>query len=249
MFKFTEVEQLEGMVCPKCKSDNKLRKSLSIWRPPPVLVVQLKRFQFDHISHRKLTNKVDFPLTDFDISSFLAPSKVDEISKLQDSSGKYTYDLYSTVHHVGALGGGHYVATWKPMQAEQTGSGLVETEKIDENWYCFNDNVVTKIEETDISSASAYLLFYVRKDVQSKTVSEIIPIAEKSRHETSDDGSDESEEEVVYDNDDRPDKDVADKNNFPVVKVRVNKINRGNEGLQVPSGKPGNGQADKCVIS
>ena len=244
MFKFTEVEQLEGMVCPKCKSDNKLSKSLSIWRPPPVLVVQLKRFQFDHISHRKLTNKVDFPLTDFDISSFLAPSKLDEVNR--DSSIKYTYDLYSTVHHVGALGGGHYVATWKSLRAEQAGSGpSAAGDDNDDTWYCFNDNLVSKVDEKEISSASAYLLFYVRKDIQGKTVSEVIPVAEKSRHESVDDDSDESEEEIVYDNEERGrDNEVVQKYDVPAVKVKVNKINRGNQNMQVPAEKP-----EKCVVS
>ena len=248
MFKFTEVEQLEGMVCPGCKSDNKLRKSLSIWRPPPVLVVQLKRFQFDHISHRKLTNKVDFPLTDFDISSFLAPSKVEEITKSQESSSMYTYDLYSTVHHVGALGGGHYVATWKPLQAEQTGSGSVEADKVDDDWYCFNDNVVNKVDEREISSASAYLLFYVRKDIQGKSVTEVIPVAEKSRHETADEENDESEEEIVYDNEERNVNEVAQLSSLPAVKVKVNKINKASEGLLGHAGKQGNGP-EKCTVS
>ena len=186
MVKFAEVEKMEDTVCPTCikrNKVNKMSKSLSIWRPPPVLVVQLKRFQFDHISHRKLTNKVDFPLTDFDISSFLAPSKLDEVNR--DSSIKYTYDLYSTVHHVGALGGGHYVATCKSLRAEQAGSGpSAAGDDNDDTWYCFNDaELVSKLDKEMISSASAYLLFYVRKDIQGKTVSEVIPVAEKSRHE------------------------------------------------------------------
>ena len=212
-------------------------------------MVQLKRFQFDHISHRKLTNKVDFPLTDFDISSFLAPSKVEEITESQGCSSVYTYDLYSTVHHVGALGGGHYVATWKPLQAEHTGSGSVETDRVDDDWYCFNDNLVNKVDEKEISSASAYLLFYVRKDIQEKTVTEVIPVAEKSRHETVDEENDETEEEIVYDKEKSHDSDVAQQSSLPAVKVKVNKINKAREGLPGHAGKQGNGQPEKCIVS
>jgi ubiquitin C-terminal hydrolase len=56
--KFTEEEKLEGVVCPACKDDSKMKKSIALWRMPPVLLVQLKRFQFDQVSRRKLTNKV-----------------------------------------------------------------------------------------------------------------------------------------------------------------------------------------------
>jgi ubiquitin C-terminal hydrolase len=56
--KFTEQESLEGVVCPGCKKDDALKKSFALWRLPPVLVVQLKRFQFDSTSRRKLVDKV-----------------------------------------------------------------------------------------------------------------------------------------------------------------------------------------------
>ena len=56
--KFTEEEPLDGIVCPKCKSDNGMRKSFALWRLPPVLVVQLKRFHFDNVSRRKLVDMV-----------------------------------------------------------------------------------------------------------------------------------------------------------------------------------------------
>ncbi len=205
MSKFTEVEKMKEIICPICKKNNKLSNSISIWRPPPVLVVQLKRFQFDHISHRKLTNKVVFPLTDFDISSFLAPSKLDGVT--HDSRSKYTYDLYSTVNHYeDTREGGHYKATWKSLRAEQAGSVLsVVDDDNDDTWYCFDDdNLVTKLDKKMIISESVYLLFYVRKDIQGKTVSEVIPVAEKSRHEPIDnDDSDELEEENVCDSEER----------------------------------------------
>ena len=48
-----------------------------LWRLPPVLVVQLKRFQFDRTARRKLTNKIDFPVSGLDLSDYIAPSRKD----------------------------------------------------------------------------------------------------------------------------------------------------------------------------
>ncbi|CAK8991898.1 Ubiquitin carboxyl-terminal hydrolase 32 (Deubiquitinating enzyme 32) (Renal carcinoma antigen NY-REN-60) (Ubiquitin thioesterase 32) (Ubiquitin-specific-processing protease 32) [Durusdinium trenchii] len=72
------------------------------------------------------------------------------------------YDLYGVVEHSGSLGSGHYVAT-----AKNPGNG---------EWYLFDDKIVTKIDEANVLSSNAYLLFYVRKDVQAlDSVSGIFP--------------------------------------------------------------------------
>jgi hypothetical protein len=51
------------------------------------------------------------------------------------------------------MGSGHYVATVKES---------------DDRWYCYNDEVVEVIKESELEAGppSAYLLFYMRKDVQ-----------------------------------------------------------------------------------
>lgn len=63
------------------------------------------------------------------------------------------YDLYGVVHHLGALSGGHYVASIRS--------------EIDGKWRLFNDAQVTEISSRDIVDASAYILFYVRRDVKT----------------------------------------------------------------------------------
>ena len=45
------------------QDDSKMSQRFSLWRTPPVLIVQLKRFQFDRVSRRKLTNKVSYSST------------------------------------------------------------------------------------------------------------------------------------------------------------------------------------------
>lgn len=189
--KFTEEEKLDedgGTVCPKCKDTSRLSKSLQIWRNPPVLVLQLKRFQFDRHTRRKLNTKVDFPIDGLDIRPYICSGRlvetdtssnssnttlfppvkkvvqseeltVDFLSRNHSVSSCTIYDLYSVIHHVGALGGGHYVNTVR------VGS---------DDWYCLNDNLVTKVDNPsqDIScNSSAYLLFYIRRDIKELTSS------------------------------------------------------------------------------
>ena len=216
--KFTEEEALDDMVCPLCKSsDGCLRRSFALWRLPPVLVIQLKRFQFNAYSRRKLTNHVKFPFDGLDLSCYLAPThelfanfksqqrnEKDSVKDLtaedahsdhevvhtiengemqnEDKEGMSVYDLYSVVHHIGALGGGHYVASVKDdfshlneilRQPHQQGSKFNETPESDcaKKWFCYDDSVVSATTPDDISAgSSAYLLFYLRRDVNRSSV-------------------------------------------------------------------------------
>ena len=66
---------------------------------------------------------------------------VQEYLELED---KHHYELYGICNHMGGSGGGHYTAYCKN----------------NENWYKFNDNVVTKINDDNIISSSCYCVFY-----------------------------------------------------------------------------------------
>lgn len=251
--KFNEQETLEGVICPRCHEENTLKKTFMLWRLPPVLIVQLKRFQFDRTSRRKLNNRIDFPLENLDLTNYLAPTRLKstkshrtqlqqqqktmestDLSQENPLQMKETneeeregtpaddsapplvqgnasqeelicrnYDLYSVIHHIGALGGGHYVSTirfeGKPVpQASSTTNAIskkiiksfksfanhaqggqeVAAESEHSNlsnegqgkfsWYLFNDNIVNEVTDlNEITSPSAYVLFYVRKDVEN----------------------------------------------------------------------------------
>lgn len=99
------------------------------------------------------------------------------------------YDLYSVVHHAGALGGGHYATTARALHmqvpkskhvrssnniSEAGASGAADANSAakatDEQWYCFNDNLVSTIDKSEVCSPSAYLLFYMRKDMRQGDV-------------------------------------------------------------------------------
>lgn len=70
--------------------------------------------------------------------------------------GESIYDLYGVVHHQGALSGGHYVASLKS--------------EIDGKWRLFNDAQIYELNSRDVVEPSAYILFYVRRDVKGATL-------------------------------------------------------------------------------
>jgi uncharacterized UBP type Zn finger protein len=69
-----------------------------------------------------------------------------------DGRSEMLYDLYGVVHHQGALSGGHYVASLKS--------------ETDGQWRLFNDAQVYEIHSRDVVDSSAYILFYIRRDVK-----------------------------------------------------------------------------------
>ena len=77
----------------------------------------------------------------------------------QDSGrSEMLYDLYGVVHHQGALSGGHYVASLKS--------------ELDGKWRLFNDAQIYEIHSRDVVDSSAYILFYIRRDVQNSKLSD-----------------------------------------------------------------------------
>lgn len=121
---YTAVEKLDG--------DNKYmaegfglqcaEKTTKFLKLPPVLHVQLKRWDFDlnTLEQRKVNDKFEFS-DKLDFTPYLdktAPK--DEI---------YMYRLHAVLIHSGSINGGHYYVYIRPTQAAK--------------WFKFNDEVVT----------------------------------------------------------------------------------------------------------
>ena len=69
----------------------------------------------------------------------------------QDGSDEPIYDCYAVSNHFGGLGGGHYTAYALNDEGD---------------WCNFDDSRVTKnIDEAEVVSNAAYMLFYRRRDV------------------------------------------------------------------------------------
>ncbi|KAG6401642.1 hypothetical protein SASPL_138506 [Salvia splendens] len=94
---------------------------------PPVLQLQLKRFEYDFMRDTmvKINDRYEFPLEldlDRDNGKYLSPDA--------DRSVRNLYTLHSVLVHSGGVHGGHYYAFIRPTLTDQ--------------WYKFDDERVTK---------------------------------------------------------------------------------------------------------
>ncbi|VDO34512.1 unnamed protein product [Onchocerca flexuosa] len=131
--------------CEKCA---KLRNGIKICKiinSPEILCIHLKRFRHELSYSVKIRNKVTFPIHDLDLTPFTA--------NCDESKEPVLYDLVAFITHYGAnaenaelsfilFEGGHYIAYCK--------------NEIDDNWYEFDDTVVTRLEIADVLSKEAY---------------------------------------------------------------------------------------------
>lgn len=146
---FVEDERLgpdDAWYCNRCKDHKEAWKKLEFHQTPPILVVQLKRFQYTRWSRERLNVPVNFPLEGLDLAPYCT-------SSAQASTDTSTlYDLAGLSKHIGSLGGGHYVAYCRSS--------------VDGCWYNFDDGLVQKVpaEEVEADKVGAYVLFYIRRD-------------------------------------------------------------------------------------
>ncbi|XWS08168.1 hypothetical protein CRYUN_Cryun41cG0057300 [Craigia yunnanensis] len=127
--KYVEVERLEG--------DNRYhaeqyglqdaRKGVLFIDFPPVLQLQLKRFEYDFLRDTmvKINDRYEFPLQldlDRENGKYLSPEANRSVRNL--------YTLHSVLVHSGGVHGGHYYAYIRPTLSDQ--------------WFKFDDERVTK---------------------------------------------------------------------------------------------------------
>ena len=75
--KFTKtiiIPKSEGFKCSACKIPVDIKKTMVIWRLPPVLILHLKRFTCSTYIERKLTTKIDFDIDNFDMKPYCGES-------------------------------------------------------------------------------------------------------------------------------------------------------------------------------
>lgn len=141
--KYLEEEVLTGderWFCTRCKCKVDARKKIDLWKLPPVLVLHLKRFEFDSRSgnFRKIDRALRTPEM-LDLLEFC--------SSPQRQGAKYK--AVAVANHVGPYGSGHYTATCR--------AGL------DGSWHQFNDDSVTPVRrQASAVGPEAYVIFLVR---------------------------------------------------------------------------------------
>jgi ubiquitin C-terminal hydrolase len=116
-----------------------IKKKISFWSFPYVLVIDFKRF---NSRNQKNQIFIDFPLDNLDLYDYVIGYK----------KKTYIYELYGICNHSGSVYGGHYTAYVKNANGK---------------WYHFNDTNVTEVSLLSaIISAKAYVLFYRKKQNQ-----------------------------------------------------------------------------------
>ncbi|VDM97449.1 unnamed protein product [Thelazia callipaeda] len=136
--------------CEKCSKLRNGIKFCKIIKPPEILCIHLKRFRHDMSYSSKISTTVTFPIYDLDLTPFT--------ETLEQNNESVLYDLVAFITHYGVNAeSGHYVAYCK--------------NEMNENWYEFDDSVVTKLEIAEVITKEAYVLFYQRQS--SKNMDEI----------------------------------------------------------------------------
>lgn len=133
--------------CDSCHQKTNAWKLTHIKKLPPVLIFQLKRFdelipsKKQHSNSHKNETLVTYPVNNMP-SSILVPG----------FKSIFLYDLVAiSIHHGRSLNSGHYTTIAKNCKNKL--------------WYTFDDSLVTLASENDLQTKDAYILCYVRKDM------------------------------------------------------------------------------------
>lgn len=138
---YTKEEKLDvKYTCQNCQDKTEATKSLKLKTIPPVLAIQLKRFE--HNLFNDTSSKIETPVeTPFFLNlSKYAYDLSDEVDENK------IFELFAVVCHIGLVHTGHYVVLIK------NGNG---------QWFKFDDSIVSLISYEEVSKVNAYLLFYL----------------------------------------------------------------------------------------
>lgn len=131
----------DAWYCPRCKEHRRASKKFELWKTPDILVMHLKRFSASRGFRDKIDVLVDFPVEGLDLSGRV---------EAPEEGKSLIYDLFAVDNHYGGLGGGHYTAYAKNF--------------ITNDWYEYNDSLVSKVTDPQsVVTSAAYLLFYRRR--------------------------------------------------------------------------------------
>ncbi|KAI7896456.1 uncharacterized protein EV154DRAFT_239233 [Mucor mucedo] len=95
---------------------------------PPVLHLQLKRFEYDFMRDTmvKINDRHEFP----------AEINLDKYCSTADEDGPYDYELHGVLVHSGDITGGHYFALIRP--------------EANDKWFRFDDDRVTPVSKKEV---------------------------------------------------------------------------------------------------
>jgi ubiquitin carboxyl-terminal hydrolase 8 len=131
-------DELDDYVCSgECTHRTKAQVSRSIWRLGTWVIIALKRFGNNG---QKVNTPVHIPIqTTFEGIFY---------GKSIEPSKSHTYELFSTVHHHGVAGGGHYTA-----RAKHPVTGI---------WNTYDDENTYTVSGPNLLDPSIYIIMYRR---------------------------------------------------------------------------------------
>ncbi|GFN91413.1 ubiquitin carboxyl-terminal hydrolase 20 [Plakobranchus ocellatus] len=159
---FFSADELKGDNMYSCEKCKKLRNGLKYSRVldlPEILTIHLKRFRHEFYSS-KISTFISFPLEGLDMAPYL--------HKASNNEATY-YDLFAIICHHGTAGGGHYTAYC--------------LNHVNQQWYEFDDQLVTEVDIGQVLSCEAYVLFYRKSNRKMDSIRQ--KFAEIERHESS----------------------------------------------------------------
>jgi ubiquitin carboxyl-terminal hydrolase 8 len=133
--------------CSQCQELRQSTKETQISLAPRILILQLKRFDYDLDSNVKINIFLQYPL-ELDLAPYVSNFS---------SNDALLYDLIAVNLHTGSLSSGHYYTYAKNCENDQ--------------WYCFNDSsvVLMDFQRENIVNQNAYILLYQKRQ-QLETV-------------------------------------------------------------------------------
>lgn len=144
---FTMDETLDAdnkVTCTRCKAKRVVTKGLRLATAPTMLVINYKRFTYDMYGRMsRIAKNVSFPLR-LVIKDFMSRANLGKPPP---------YSLVAVLVHKGrSCDRGHYIAYVRKGK----------------DWYLANDDVVTKVNVSEVLSAQAYVLVYEVEGMKEK---------------------------------------------------------------------------------
>ena len=184
MFEFDKLDGSNQLFCDNCNSKTDTLKGYRLQRLPPILTLDLNRFDFDYntLQRVKVNDKFEFPL-ELDVSAHLDPEAFEPLENC-------IYELKSVIIHRGGAYGGHYHAfiqdelkegDWHLQMPEQFQKDpAVVSKKTFNPKDHMTEEQIKKLEDSKKDEGAALSLDVDMKETETKKESEPVPfIAEK----------------------------------------------------------------------
>lgn len=138
--KYVEIEMLQGDNQYEAEGYGKqdAKKGIRFLQFPPVLNIQLKRFEYDPLRDGmvKIHDRFEFPKT-LVLDDFISSSPHGSAGETGKARGSHVYHLHSVLVHSGDVHGGHYYVFIRP------GKDIAQSS----NWFRFDDDQISCVDE------------------------------------------------------------------------------------------------------